>query len=95
MSLDFKRFTEGDWTAFAGAEKFEDGTDPLIAELKVDGEPAIAIVDQTGMAIFWTNEKDDWTSYSACIKGQTAALLLKVDMGKVELEARGFCVEES
>jgi hypothetical protein len=49
--LAWKRFTEGDWMGFAGAEPFADGTDPLLAELHVDGQPALAIFDATGIRV--------------------------------------------
>lgn len=30
--MEIRRFNKNDWYTFAGAEKFEDGTDPFIAE---------------------------------------------------------------
>lgn len=48
----FKQFDGGDWDAFAGAEKFEDGGEPLVCyELKVDDLDAATILDANGIAI--------------------------------------------
>ena len=52
--LIFQTFTEGDWDAFAGAEPFQDGTDPLIAQ--APESDAVVIVSGQGMQIVFGDE---------------------------------------
>lgn len=52
--MKIKRFTKQDWYAFSGAEKFEDGTDPLTAE----NEHFKIIADVQGIEIY-VEDSDD------------------------------------
>ena len=57
-SFKLKPFDKSDWYAFAGAEEFGDGTDPLIWDGKAkewEGEKNVdimVIIDGTGVAVF-------------------------------------------
>ncbi len=55
-ALAWARFTKGDWAGFSGAEKFPNGDEPLSAELSVDGRPAVAVCDLTGLGLYVEGE---------------------------------------
>ena len=60
--LQWRRFAPGDWDAYGGAEAFPSGGEPWLAELEVDGEYAVAILDATGLAVVAGDELDVWTA---------------------------------
>lgn len=43
-AIKMKPFTKNDWYTFAGAENFEDGSEPLIGEIEIIQEPIEAAV---------------------------------------------------
>jgi hypothetical protein len=49
--LEFSPFSPADSLVFSGAEPFPDGSEPRIASLEIDGAPAVAILDATGLAL--------------------------------------------
>jgi hypothetical protein len=56
---EFRPFTEADWMGYAGAERFPSSDpenppgEPWIAQVSIDGQPADAICDASGLAIHW------------------------------------------
>lgn len=60
LTVEFTPFTKSDWYGFAGAERFPDGGEPLLAPLKVDGCDALAIVDANGLAVHFSVGDDTW-----------------------------------
>jgi len=64
--ISYKPFSPSDWYGFAGAERFEDGAEPLLGELKVDDFDAIIIIDASGVHISWdvpVEPEDDGTQH--------------------------------
>ncbi len=53
MRINWTGFTSNDWMGFAGAELFADGSSPLIAEIKVNGAPGVAVYDAHGIEVYW------------------------------------------
>jgi hypothetical protein len=49
----WREFTEIDWGAYAGAVRFSDGRDPMIATIRVDGREADAVLHGDGLHIGW------------------------------------------
>ena len=47
-----RRFDERDWDAFAGAEKFSDGSEPFIAEVEYRDVAATIITDATATTVY-------------------------------------------
>lgn len=58
-SLTWRTFTREDWFGYAGAASFSDGREPLVAELKVDGAHAVAVLDAEGLSILWGGTEDE------------------------------------
>ena len=53
-SVEWREFTDSDWDGLGGATPFPgdgDVSEPMIAELTVDGVPAIAVLDMMGLTI--------------------------------------------
>jgi hypothetical protein len=55
-ALHWRSFSESDWWGFAGAECFENGDQPLIAEMEISGLPAVICHDRNGASIFVADE---------------------------------------
>lgn len=62
MNLNLRPFTKSDWYGFAGACRFADGSEPLIADsLLIDGRDATAILDAEGLSFTITDaDGNDW-----------------------------------
>jgi hypothetical protein len=86
---DWRRFAEADWYGFAGAERFENGDEPWIAEVEVDGQPAVAIVDATGVSVFLP-EGDGPEDESWAASDGNAIVGLAERTSRVELDRLGF-----
>ena len=86
---DWRRFDEMDCQAFAGAEPFENGDEPWIAEIEIDGEAALAIVDAACMSIVITHEGDGEDECWAARDGN-GILGLAARTSRLELERLGF-----
>lgn len=52
-NIEMKPFCSTDWMGFAGAERFEDGAEPMIGYILVDDFDAIVILDANGLHISW------------------------------------------
>lgn len=48
--IEFRDFTREDWYGFGGAERFEDGSEPLIAD--INPESTLAIIDKDITSVF-------------------------------------------
>lgn len=57
-----RRFNQEDWDCYAGAERFDSGNAPMIAELTKDGEDYIGIASRCGIE-FDIEIEDDTVSY--------------------------------
>lgn len=57
------RFTGSDWAGFSGSTRFEDGTEPFIGSITVDGMQGEIVVDAMGIGIFVTNEMLETISF--------------------------------
>ena len=86
---DWRRFDELDVEAFAGAEPFENGDEPWIAEIEIDGKAALAIADATGVSIVITHEGDGEEESWTALDGN-AILGLATRTSRVELERLGL-----
>jgi len=54
-------FTEDDARAWAGAESFPDGSEPMIGELKIDGKDSIVIIDRCFIMVYcWIDSKEEF-----------------------------------
>lgn len=53
-SLHLRQFEKSDWDAFAGAERFQFGDEPLISDV---GEDAVLILSGSGVEVCWTDPK--------------------------------------
>jgi len=54
----YQRFTESDWHGYAGAERFNDGSEPLIKEI---GEGTVMVFDNSGLTVMEYQLKiDGW-----------------------------------
>jgi hypothetical protein len=71
----FSTFSETDWMAYAGADSFADGRDPMISsgDVAIDGAPADIILDGRGLQIVWTLDDD---TYCLMAEGVDAMRLL-------------------
>jgi hypothetical protein len=87
---EWRRFTQFDWYAYAGAESFENGDQPWIAEIDVDGESALAIVDRTGVQINVFPATDDDTDITYVASDFNTVLGFGTNTSRVELERVGF-----
>jgi len=54
--MKLKPFADNDWDAFAGAEEFKDGSDPMIS---TEGE-ALVIADRDGIFVWLSEDEDCW-----------------------------------
>jgi hypothetical protein len=63
--LEWARFTQLDWHAFSGAESLADGSDPFVADLYVDGIPALAVLDGSGFSVFVVTDEETRQAFSA------------------------------
>ncbi len=86
--LQWRRFAREDWDAYGGAEAFPGGGEPWIAELEVDGEYAVAILDATGLCVMAGEEQEVWiavrrgASYEAADEREEAAVNYVSDFDK-------------
>jgi hypothetical protein len=55
---NMKKFSKDDWYGFPGAERFSDGTAPLIGELKVGDEVGLMVVDKGGVGMILESRPD-------------------------------------
>ena len=83
---DWRRFDEMDCEAFASAEPFVNGDEPWIAEIEIDGEAALGLVDAAGVSVLMSADTDEsWTA-----RDGNAILGLATRTSRVELERLGF-----
>jgi len=65
-----RRFTKNDWYAWGGAEEFDDGSDPYIAELVLDDGTVLDILSTVnGIEIDVIDEYDMDYSFGDCVSG--------------------------
>lgn len=65
--MNLAPFTKGDWMAFAGAECFADGADPLAGELRCRADlhgteiemVATVVLDRRGLELFFVDDDGD------------------------------------
>ncbi len=104
----WREFTDIDWMGLAGAERFDDGSEPLIREdLTVDGLEATAILDNNGFGIMWASVDGDDEGHAsmrypyagrwlALLGDRTALTTAEFERnGGFEMEINGFYVEAS
>lgn len=62
---EYRRFTKTDWDAFAGAEKFNEKSEPFIYEKEMnDGLVGLTLIaDRTGIELMMTCEEDGTVCY--------------------------------
>lgn len=64
----YREFTKSDWYGWAwtGAERFEDGSEPLIKEIERDGRGYIMIYDGNGFSVNTLQENGgpDWANFT-------------------------------
>jgi hypothetical protein len=87
-------FTRVDWYGYAGAESFEDGTEPRIGELTVDGWDAEIVWDAHGVQVFWhvndpPSDMDKWLCYEV-EPGFAPALLERIERATTEQDLRAL-----
>ena len=59
MAIDYRRFTNTDWYGYAGAEKFDNGSQPFIAEVYLTGGEAYIVADANGIGVdFYSGEEE-------------------------------------
>lgn len=87
--IAFRVFTPEDWMGLAGAEPFEDGTSPLLADLLVDGFHAAAVIDRGGLTIMLEGVELRLEGANA----PRAVALLRPEISTLELEQLGFTVD--
>jgi hypothetical protein len=103
MKTTLRTFEPGDWDAFAGAEPFEDGTDPLIGSFHLFtkmgvGGPSFTpestiLFDAYGAAAYLGDEHDDFGGWVMVDERMTPAKAhwLASNIRSVEcLKALGF-----
>lgn len=93
--LAWRPFTRADWDSLAGFERWAAERSPLVAELRVDGVPALAVVDRNGAAVLLSGGPDDEDFGELRAAGSLAesmrqAMLLRPEMTRAELTALGF-----
>lgn len=61
--ISFRSFTQSDWYTWGGCEKFPDGSDPLVGELKVEIDDkeygAFCFVDSEGVNLVVMHDDGD------------------------------------
>jgi hypothetical protein len=89
--MKLKTFTEHDWDGFAGAEKFKDGSNPLIgSDCK-----ALVIADRDGIYV-WLDEDENAMGWALDLKTATKRAILIVaenlpdPLTEKDLEELGF-----
>lgn len=96
-ALDWRPFAKDDGYAFAGAEDFEHGAGPLIADIEVDGRGGIAVLDRSGLSLIWFNanplvsaiDSNDFEAHVHHPLAARAVALLHTPTTSVELRALG------
>ncbi len=91
--VEWKRFTENDWMGFAGCERFADGSEPFLAEIKVDGFDGLAIFDANGVVVLYASDADSENEDGVEHEFYTtsaAAVLLFATTSRAVLKAMGF-----
>jgi len=62
--MKMREFRENDWDGLAGAEKFPDGSNPLLGEGEfTNGEKYLLVVDANGVTFFMEVENDEGEIY--------------------------------
>lgn len=56
----WRPFSKEDWYGFAGATSFPDGSPPLFAELTVDGQEGLAVLDAVGIEVYVYVDTSNW-----------------------------------
>lgn len=84
----FAAFTNDDWDAFGGAERFPDGSEPMVCyDLKVDQLDAVVVLDQNGAFVqVLTPDGDEVATFTgafvqALLIGAAAGQLASIDTG--------------
>ena len=93
----WREFTEADWEAFCGASAFDDGRAPLIADVRVDGRDAQAILAGDGLYVTWWLENPsqgimDGTARFPKETAARAAVRLTTEMTTDALRALGATI---
>jgi hypothetical protein len=57
--VKMSEFTNGDWAAWSGAERFVDGTEPMIGECRVSDLPATILAHGPGVFVDIAIELED------------------------------------
>lgn len=78
--ITLRPFTKSDWYAFAGAEKPDGTTEPMIGECSVDNRDALIIIDAHGIEIYFGETEDKWRIVHTL--HFNAALLLVTNMNR-------------
>ena len=91
-----RRFKKEDWYAFAGAEKFSNGSEPFIYEVELnDGAVGVTIIaDANGIEIYMSGDPDnDDCEYYAWL-WEKKLLAMKAE-GEMRAMIREFDLEEN
>ncbi len=88
-TIAWKRFASDDWDAFCGAESFPGGGAPWLADLSVDGEYAVAILDASGLQLVVGDDLDVWCDGGANATSFEALGALRPEMTSLGLRALG------
>ena len=99
--LSYRRFEKLDHDTFGGAEDFEDGHGPIIADVDFEGTPGAIVLGGNGGSAFVGHDEGAmeirWCGGEGLL--HLEALLLLEDMEKVmdldDLEGLGFDVHEA
>jgi len=87
--IEFRPFTANDWMGLAGAESFDDGAAPLVADLKVDGYEALAVIDRGGLTLLLEGAE-------LHLKGANVAravAMLRPEVSSLALDGLGFTLD--
>ena len=94
--MEMREFTKGDWSAFAGAERWADAL-PLIGESAfAGGERYVLVLDATGGCMVADDEQADYGGYQMrrAFLSQADARLFAERLGnpahKLDFFVRGF-----
>lgn len=64
-NLIWRDFKEADWLTWSGAERFHDGSAPMVADFQVNGAEGgigVAVLDASGLTLMWNeNDARTWT----------------------------------
>lgn len=99
LAPGWRPFTKSDWDGWAGANRFENGAEPLINEVAFDGVEAVAIIDGSGASIIsFEDTGKDLRWRQACLWSAIAGAWLALqpagtNFTTAELEPLGFEIE--